>query len=221
MELANQQWVNTNERLAEVRNSWVAIKQKTDETETTLQSAWRLRTAEIARLRRELGTLESDLEAASRDQAALDVLGAVAAVPDSDQPQFDALLAQVVALNDEHRAYEAGIAQVAELMGVTRGICEGLTRMRESVDGVKKEQDMHSELARLTLRAPVEALRFHDLWDQLAPLVRDEKKAAQHPAQFAGHVRQAIGERLSKDAIDVMFTQLGEELNRATKEQWG
>lgn len=221
MEQANVQWVDINARLAEVRNAWVALKQKMDETGETLQAAWRLRTAEIARLKRELSAVRGDLDAGGREAALADILGAVAEAKQSDQAEFDKLLAEVIAAHDEANQYESGIAQVAELIGLIAGVCEGLTRMSESVKSVKAEQDMHAELADLKLPAPEAALRFHALWDELRPLVLDEKKAAKHPGPFAAAVRQAIGDHLSNAAIDEMFTSLGDELNRATKEQWG
>ncbi|MEI6501824.1 MAG: hypothetical protein WCP21_12455 [Armatimonadota bacterium] len=220
MEKANTDWINTNARLAEVRNSWVALKQKTDETETTLQQAWRLRTAEIARLNRELSELERDLEAVAHDAVVEELLTTVAGPQSSDEPEFDKLLAEVVAARDENNSYEAGITQVAELMGLMKGVAEGLTRMAESVNGVQKEQDEHSELARLKLVTPQNVLEFHQIWATLLPLVQDEKQAAEHPTPFADSIKQAVGDRLSDKAIDAMFTAMGDELNRATKEQW-
>ena len=221
MEKANADWININARLAEVRNSWVALKQKTDETEATLQQAWRLRVAEIARLNRELAELERDLESVARGGVVDELLCAIVEAKGSDQPDFDKLLAEVIAAHDENNAYEAGITQVAELMGLMKGVCEGLTRMGESVKSVQEEQDAHSELARLKLETPPVVLQFHQLWAEMRPVVLDEKEAAAHPTQFAENVKQALGDRLSDKAIDAMFTALGDELNRATKEQWG
>lgn len=220
MEQANVDWVDGNARLTEVRNSWQTLEKKSSEAETNLQAAWRLRTAEIARLKRDLSRLQTDFEGTCRAAAVEAILGGIAEPKTSDQPEFDALLAKVVALHDEYKQYEAGIAQMAELMGVVKGVCEGLTRMAESVKSVKAEQDMHSELARLKINAPPPALAFHTLWDELQPLVVDEKQVAQHPADFAAKVKQVVGERLANAAIDAMFTSLGDELNRATKEQW-
>lgn len=218
----------TSGRLTEVRNSWLALEKKTDETDQRLQEAWRLRTAEIARLKRELNQLEGDLETVCREAALTEILDALAAPPvaraarprQDDDPALDALLTQIVALHDQTRDYEAGIAQVAELMGMLKGLCEGLTRMRESVASVKSEQDMHAELADLKLQAPEGVLQFHRLWAELRPVVLDEKQAAEHPRNFADHIKQVIGDRLSNTAIDQMFNDLGNELNRATKEQW-
>jgi len=218
----------TSGRLTEVRNSWLAIEKKTDETDERLQEAWRLRTAEIARLKRELNQLEGDLETVCREAALDEILNSLAAPPvaraarprQDDDPAFATLLTRLVALHDETRDYEAGIAQVAELMGMLKGLCEGLTRMRESVASVKSEQDMHAELPNLKLKAPEGVLQFHRLWAELRPVVLDEKQAAEHPRNFADHIKQVIGDRLSNTAIDLMFNNLGNELNRATKEQW-
>ncbi|MEN6641321.1 MAG: hypothetical protein ABFE08_02625 [Armatimonadia bacterium] len=215
-------------RLTEVRNSWVALEKKTDESDQQLQEAWRLRTAEIARLKRELAQLEGDLETVCREAALDEILNSLAAPPvareasprQDDDPAFDTLLTRLIALHDETRDYEGGIAQVSELMGILKGLCEGLTRMRESVASVKSEQDMHAELADLNLQAPEGVLQFHRLWAELRPVVLDEKQAAEHPRDFAQAIKQVIGDRLSNTAIDLMFNNLGNELNRATKEQW-
>lgn len=211
---------NMSARLTEVRNSWVALEQKADEGEQRLQEAWRLRTAEIARLNRELGRLQKEFETVCREAALDELLNAIAAPKDGGQPDFDAKLAEIVRLHDETNSYEAGIAQVAELMGMMKGLCEGLTRMKESVASVKAEQDMHSELANLKFEAPEPVLSFHQIWDRLRPVVLDEKQAAEHPREFAANVKQAIGDWLSNDRIDLMFNALGAELKRATDEQW-
>jgi len=209
-----------NSRLTEVRNAWTTLEQKTGEAEQRLREAWRLRTAEIARLKREQSALQNDLDRVVREAALDDILNAVAQAKSSGDADFDRLLADLVALHDQNRDYQQGITQVAELMGTMKGVCEGLTRMEESVQGVKKEQDMHSELADLKLQALPVALQFHTLWDRLQPVVLDEKFAAQHPRDLASRLKQTIGDSLAPAAIDQMFNALGGELDRATKEQW-
>jgi chromosome segregation ATPase len=219
-EVLADQLADVNARLTEVRNSWHTMETNTEANEASLQDAWRLRTAEIARLRREDHSLRSDMEGACREAALDEVLNAIAEAKAGGSPDFDALLASVVSLHDQVRDYENGIAQVAELMGIMKGVCEGLGRMKESVEGVKKEQDMHTELANLKLQAPATALQFHQLWDRLQPVVLDEKFAAEHPRDLAVRLKQTIGEGMTNAALDAMFTALGSELDRATKEQW-
>lgn len=209
-----------NSRLTEVRNAWATLEAKTDESEDEAQRAWRLRTADIARLKREQHALQADFDAAVREAALEEILNAVAEVKASGHDDFDVMVAQMIKLHDATVDYQNGIAQVAELMGVMKGVCEGLQRMKESVASVKQEQDMHAELPDLRLEAPEAALEFHQLWDRLRPVVLDEKFAAEHPRDLAHRLRATIGDRLSKIAIDSMFTSLGNELDRATKEQW-
>lgn len=209
-----------NSRLTEVRNAWATLESKTDESEDEAQRAWRLGTADIARLKREQHALQTDFDAAVREAAVEEILNAIAEVKPSGYDDFDRALAEMVKLHDATVDYQNGIAQVAELMGVMTGVCEGLQRMKESVASVKQEQDMHAELRDLRLEAPEFALEFHQLWDRLHPVVLDEKFAADHPRDLAHRLRATIGDRLSKTAIDSMFTSLGNELDRATKEQW-
>ena len=214
------QLADANARLTEVRNSWHTMETNVAEEETNLQQAWRLRTAEIARLKREAHRLQTDLEGACREAALDEILEAIAEAKQGDAPDFDALLAQMVSLHDQTQDLQRGIAQVAEAMGIMKGVAEGLQRMAESVKGVKQEQDMHAELADLKLRAPGTALQFHQLWDRLLPVVLDEKFAAEHPRDLADRLKQTIGDGLSNAALDGMFSALGSELDRATKEQW-
>lgn len=216
----SEQLADTNTRLTEVRNAWTKIETNVEEHETQTQAAWRLRTAEIARLRREDHDLRTDLTGACREAALDEILDAIAEARASGLADFDALLAQVVSLHDQANDYERGIGQVAELMGIMKGVCEGLGRMRESVASMKQEQDMHAELRNLQLRAPDVALQFHALWDRLLPVVLDEKFAAEHPRDLAERLRAVTGEGLTDAALTAMFESLGKELDRAAKEQW-
>ncbi len=219
-ETLGDQLADVNARLTEVRNSWQKMETNVEAHEEQVQDAWRLRTAEIARLRQEDHALRTNLEGVCREAALDEILDAIAEAKPTGAPDLDALLQQVVSLHDLVRDYQNGIAQVAEIMGIMKGVCEGLGRMKESVEGVKKEQDMHAELRDLKLQAPPTALQFHELWNRLLPVVLDEKFAAEHPRDLAQRLKATIGEGLSNTALDAMFTALGKELDRATKEQW-
>jgi len=210
-----------NSRLTEVRKSWKDMAKEENETQDRLQKAWRLRTAEIARVAREQSELEDDLEGACRRGALDEILNAIAAPQETGNPALNEALKKVVSEHDLTKDFEGGIAAVSETMGMLNGIKDGLGRLSESVNGVKKEQDRQAELSNLRLVAPRNAVEFHSLWPELKPVVQDEIEAGLHPRDFARKLKQTIGDRLADKAIEEMFTSLGNELSRATKEQWG
>jgi predicted nucleic acid-binding Zn-ribbon protein len=214
------QLYGVNERLTEVRNSWATLEKKIDDNETALQQAWRLRVAEVARLKAEQAALQRDFEGTCRDIALDQALEALAAVQPTSDPKLDERLGKLLDWHAQNHDYEGGIARMAELIGLLKGLAEGLARMAVSVQSVQEEQEMHAELSTLKLQVPAGCLEFHSLWDQLGPVVADEKEAGAHPRDLAAKLEGAIGDRLADKAIDAMFTALGDELNRATKEQW-
>lgn len=209
-----------NERLTEVRQTWRDMEQAHDNTEDRLQTAWRLRVAEIARVKAELATLEGDFERACRAAAVDEILADLSAPQPSDLPDFDREANDMLVAHQQVRSYEEGIVQVAQVMGTMKGVAEGLARMRESVQSMKQEQDMHAELRDLRLDAPREVIAFHQLWPRLTPVVQDEKQAAARPGDFATKLRAAIGEGLAESSISRMFESLGAELKRAADKQW-
>lgn len=212
--------LKVNERLTELRRTWRDLEQRHDEAEDRRQDAWRLRVAETARIKADLAVLEGDFENACRRAAADEVLAELSAPMPSEDSDFDRQANDMLVAHQQAQSYERGIVQVAELMGTMKGVAEGLARMRESVQSMKKEQDMHAELPDLRLHAPPEAITFHALWDRLEPVVRDERQAAARPGDFAQKLRAAIGEGLAESSISRMFESLGAELKRAADQQW-
>lgn len=209
-----------NQKLTGLRQAWHDIAQKSTEVESALKSEWEQCVAEVARTKAEIADLEGDPEKSYRLVGVTEILTLLEEPQPTGDAEFDRLLAEMLTAHRQVRDYENGIVQVAQLIGSLNGLVEGLGRFRESVKGLKDEQDMHSELADLRLEAPPAVAAFHELWDQLAPVVLDEKAAAQEPAQFASRLRSVIGERLSEAAIGEMFNTLGGELKRATDAQW-
>ncbi len=212
--------LRVNERLTEVRQTWRDMAQLHENTEDRLQDAWRLRVAEIARIKADLAVLEGDFEGACRRAAADEILAELSAPLPSEDSDFDREANDMIVAHQQLQSYEQGIVQVAELMGTMKGVAEGLARMRESVQSMKKEQDMHAELRDLRLEAPREVIAFHALWDRVTPVVKDEKQAAARPGDFADRLRAAIGEGLAESSISRMFESLGAELKRAADQQW-
>ena len=91
--------------------------------------------------------------------------------------------------------------------------------MQSSIEGVKKEQDMHAELSTLHFEAPPDLVQFHQIWDSLMTTVVDEKRSIEHPKAFADIVHQVTETRLSNENIEAMFNVAGSVLTEGTK-QW-
>ena len=210
----------TQGKLFEVRSTWQKQHDQTADSESRLQKAWRFRTADIARYTEELQKLQDDLAGVCRREALTAMLA------DLKQPQptgiaaADAAIPKLLSLRAQVADATLGIGDSAEMIGLLTGIDGGLEKLNTSVKSIKEEQDMHSELSDLKLTAPPEVLEFHKIWDRLAVVVQDEAAACERPQEFHKSIAYAVGEKLTDKQIEAMFVALGDELNRATKEQW-
>ena len=207
------------ERLHEVRSNWVRRQTRADETQEKLQQAWRLRTSEIAKLNQELDSLTDDFEGTCR-RAVIEahIRGAEEFEPTGVEA-LDEELRALTSWRQRQADCESGVIAVSEITGLLGGIREGMVRMRESIEGVKKEQDMHAELSTLNIEPPPAFLQFHELWDALVQTVVDEKRSIEHPAAFAKIVNDLTDSHLSNEQIEAMFNLAGDALTTAT-EQW-
>jgi hypothetical protein len=103
-------------------------------------------------------------------------------------------------------------------MSVLDGIMEGLRRFDESVDGLFKEQRMHSDyLPKLDVSVPNEVLAFHEQWDGLRAKVHDDGHHCARPAEFVALVQPVMEDGLGEANIQAMFEGLGNALSQATK----
>ena len=211
----------TQGKLFEVRSTWQKQHDQTADSESRLQKAWRFRTADIARYTEELQKLQDDLAGVCRREALTAILADLKAPQPTGIPAADAALPKLLDLRAQVADATQGIGDSAELIGLLKGIDSGLEKLNTSVKSVKEEQDMHSELAALKLTTPPVDAEFHSIWPELLALVQDEAAATQHPKDFHAKLAAEIGGHLTDKQIEAMFVALGDELNRATKEQWG
>jgi len=209
------------ERLSEVRSTWAGQEGKAKELQDRLQQAWRLRTMDIAKLTQEMDSLTDDFEGVCRRQVIEDLFRKQESFEPSGVAALDQDLKVLTEWRQRSADCESGVVAVSEILGLLKGMKEGLGRMRSSIESVKQEQDMHSELSDLKLKAPEALLQFHQIWDALLPTVVDEKQSVAHPKELADIIHQVIGARLSDKAIEAMFNVAGNVLTEATKEQWG
>jgi hypothetical protein len=207
------------ERLSEVRNAWAQERTQAQQTEEQMQQAWRLRTAEIAKLSQELDGLRDDFEGACRRAALEEWIRAQATYPAVGMEEVDAAFGEIAAARERAADCESGVVAVSEIMGLLGGVRDGMARMQTSIESVKQEQDMHSELATLSVEAPPAFVQFHQFWDALLETVKDEKRSIEHPKAFAGIINQITATTLSTEGIEAMFNLAGGALTEATK-QW-
>jgi chromosome segregation ATPase len=208
------------EELKDVREEWKTAEQRMHEEQEALQTKWQETTIKLAQLNAELDYLddESGREALARKRAVrytFDNLKEPINCPLEDVKQK---LDYMIELNIQADAYEEGLGSVGSLMSVLDGITEGLTRFDESVEGLLKEQSMHSSyLPELNISVPGEVLAFHDQWGDLRRKVRDDGHLCAHPAEFVATIGPVLKDGLSTDSIQAMFEGLGGALRHATK----
>jgi hypothetical protein len=211
----------TQARLMELRTQWQKQHDQTVDSESRLQKAWRFRTADIARCTEESQKLEDDFDGVCRREALTAILADLKEPQPTGISDADLAIRELLGLRVQIADATQGIGDSAELIGLMGGIASGLEKLQTSVESVKQEQDMHSELANLKLNTPPVVTQFHGIWDELLPIVKDSCMVAQHPKDFHATISAEIGGHLTDKQIEAMFVALGDELNRATKEQWG
>jgi hypothetical protein len=205
----------------ELRTQWQKQHDQTVDSESRLQKAWRFRTADIARCTEESQKLEDDFDGVCRREALTAILADLKEPQPTGISDADLAIRELLGLRVQIADATQGIGDSAELIGLMGGIASGLEKLQTSVESVKQEQDMHSELANLKLNTPPVVTQFHGIWDELLPIVKDSCMVAQHPKDFHATISAEIGGHLTDKQIEAMFVALGDELNRATKEQWG
>ena len=211
----------TLSRLTEVRQTWTTYYCAAQTQESGLQRGWRERMALIAGLTGELQALERDSEGVCRREVIREMARNIEEFESTGSEAADAALQTVLALRGTAAELQTGIASVAGILGLCKGVCEGLSRFTISVDSVKQEQDMHSELAHLQLEPPAAALEYNAVWEELMPVVLDETAAAAQPTEFGTKLREVMGSRMAEAQIAGMFEALGGCLSAATEGQWG
>jgi hypothetical protein len=111
------------------------------------------------------------------------------------------------------------LAASAEALGLLRGIGQGLQRFGSSVGQVVREQRRYN-LAKVDVLVPHSVAVINQTWREFDAKVQDDKAMAEQPLKFAALVSQYFTRRLTNEAIQSFFEQMGEALNQATK-KWG
>lgn len=204
-------------KLGSVRKRWE--KERTSETElqSDLQAKWQENELRVARLRQDLAALELDVSGEAERRALLALVQGEEAPPPTGDPEADRLLAEVNRLSDEViDRQEQAIRAGAQMLAVLSGLGEALDGFRNSVRTVREEQDAHSELPRLVVQLPDSVIGFHAVWERLTSYVLNEKQMAAYPGHFYNALQALLDQSLTNDAIDRMFTEMGNALSDAT-----
>jgi len=198
-----------------VREKWQTEKQKLQEKQAALQKKWQVMTVEVAQLQAQLDYLRANFDELSRRNAVQNLLNNLLELPVIEGPWKDRL-ATLIEFNRNKVNYETGLRSVAEVLGLLKGLGEGMDRFIRSVATVYEEQRRY-RLPSLTLTLPDAVTSFHAAWPDFQAQVKDEKYLGTHPLEFSQRVQDFVRERLHETAIQRMFKDMGDALTRATK----
>jgi hypothetical protein len=208
-----------NQSLHDVRREWELERKKVEDQQAQYQERWQLESVAVARLQSELDQLDDadrrgDLALRRAIWGVLDDLKQP--TPGSD-PGLDAGLHEMVELNIQTDAYHEGLASVGGLIGLAGGIRNGLQAVGQSIEGLKREQQMHKAyLKALSFSLPAGVETFHKQWPALTKQFSDEKTIGSHPTEFAVAAEPLLAGSLSQDNIEAMFGELGKMIEQAT-----
>jgi len=203
------------EAIRKVRAKWQEEKKSLQESQTTLRSQWQAQSVETAQLLGRLEYLEGNLSALVKRNAAQNWLSGLTELPVASGPWKDRL-GPLTELNRSKVAYEKGLTSVAEMLGLLKGLGEGMDRFIRSLGTVYEEQRRY-KLPALTVELSDAVTSFHATWPDIQSKVKDEKYLGAHPLEFSKRVDGVIREPLPEAVIQKMFEDMGAALNLATK----
>jgi len=198
-----------------VREKWQAEKKRLQETQTDLQNQWQALSVETAQLQARLDYLRANIDELSRRNAAQNLLSSLEELPILEGPWRERLN-PIVELARTKTNYETGLTSVAEILGLLKGLGEGMDRFMRSVATVYEEQRRY-KLPALTVNLSDAVTSFHAVWPDFQAQVKDEKYLGTHPLEFNRRIQDIVRERINEADIQKMFDDMGDALTRATK----
>jgi len=212
---ARKQQASTLAQLQAVRKDWLERVEKAGDTQAELRQNWQQTKIEMSQNQARHDHLVENLEDLAVQAALQRVLEELDEPPEVPG-ELGGALTELVERNRVRRAYEEGLRAVAEVLGLTKGVGEGLTRFQRSVATVLQEQRRYS-LKEVRVPLPQSAAVMNQVWNELAAKVKDEKHMGTHPLEFSRGVDVYIKRRLTDENIQSLFETMGEALTRATK----
>jgi len=204
-----------NRGIRAVRAKWQEEKKRLQESQAELQRQWQALSVEVAQLQARLDDLTANIEEYSKQRAARNWLSNLQDLPATDEPWRERL-APLVELNRKKVQYEAGLTSVAEILGLLKGLGEGMDRFIRSVATVYEEQQRY-KLPELRLNLSDAVTSFHAIWPDFQAKVKDEKYLGAHPLEFSQRIKEVVQQKLHESAIQKMFEDMGNALTEATK----
>jgi hypothetical protein len=216
-----------SDSLYSLRRIWEGERQKVEKSQASFQEQWQLESMAVARLQSELDQLDDEprREDLALRRAIRYVLDEVKEPPSRTDPDsasssgqgLEAGLREMVTLNIQTDAYHAGLASVGGMIGLSGGIHSGLEAIGRSIEGLKREQQMHKAyLKPLSFTMPDRVETFHEQWPALAQQFADEETTSGQPVDFVTAVQPLLDGPLSEANIKAMFDDLGNMIERAT-----
>jgi len=203
------------EGIRQVRTKWQEEKKALEESQASLRNQWQAMSVEVAQVQNRAEHLAANLDALGKRNAAQNWLNELQEAPVASGV-WKERLAPLLELNRSRAAYEAGLKSVSEILGLLKGIGEGMDRFIRSVSTVYEEQRRY-KLPMINLELSDAVTSFHAFWPDTQAKVKDEKFLGTHPLEFSQRVQSLIQQRLNERSIQRMFEDMGEALNRATK----
>ncbi len=209
------------DELKEVRQEWAALQKEIKGEQADYQELWQEYTLELARLQGEFDFLDETVTAddLARKRSIRYVIDHLKEPVKVGIDELQPVLESMVEYNIQTDDYQAGLGSVGSLLALLDGLTEGLTRFRESVQGLLEEHKMHSSyLDDLNIVVDDSVLAFHQGWEGLTARVQDDAHLSTNPTEFVTAVQPVIAAELSEERIQSMFDSLGQSLTEATKE---
>lgn len=208
-----------NDSLYHLRSRWERESAKAKKLQGAYQRQWQLESIAVARLQSELDQLDDEVQSENLAlrraiRHILDDLKEPTSSPDSE---IESRLKRMIDLNIQTDDYHSGLASVGGLIGLLRGIQSGLDAVHKSIDGLAREEKMHSAyLTALNFDLPDGVEDFHRQWAALAQRFENEETIGAHPTDFAASVQPLLEGPLSQPEIEAMFDSLGAMIAKAT-----
>ncbi|MGE5140523.1 MAG: hypothetical protein ACM3JD_13730, partial [Rudaea sp.] len=207
-----------SKKLYDVRKEWQDWLASTNKDQTNFRAQWVAATAQLAALRAEHDQLVSEVDRLPQRRATRYVIDNLKTVPPATGSTLDQPLQQMVRLNNQTDDFQAALGSVAGILGVAKGVDEGLQRLNDSVSALANEQAQHSQyLSPLKFSLPNNVDDFGAVWNDLIAKTKDEQKLADHPADFFAAVKPFLEERLTSKQIGAFFDALGASIKQATR----
>ena len=204
-----------NQQLTQIRQEWKKLHDDVSQEEHNLQVEWQTASVTLGKLRQEHDYLAQNAAAEARHRAITFVIDNLKTMPPG--ANNSAAFKPMIDLNIQTDDFQAALGAVAGILGVLKGIEDGLTRIFESVKALKAEQAKNSAyLPSLQFELPDAALAFAKTWDDLIAKSKDDKYLGAHPAEYIAAIQPFLDERLTKEHITDFFNGLGDAIQRAT-----